>query len=589
MSDPQPDPAHLEFLDRLVGTHSEAATPDDAVPMFALYARVSTEDLQDPEGSLARQREEAERLVASSGGLIVATYFDRGYSRSLPWSRRPEADRLLRDSRSADRDWDAIVVGETKRTFYGMQLFDVAPGLLERRVAVWLPEVSGPYDPLNAAHNLILAMHGILGREEREVIRKRVRNQQQAAVKAGDPAHVGGRPPYGYRLEAVGPHRKKRRAAEGQQEHRLVADPTTAPIVRRIFAAYAGGQPIRAIVRELNEDGVPCPSASDPSRNSHRRQDGWQVNTVSTMLHNITYTGYRVWGTVRKVERLVDPDTPALGHRYLRERVSELPAVRSDVPTHEPIVAMETFMQVSTRLAARATGGHRSLGKLSKDRRASVPSALRGLVYCRCGRRMEADRRSWGVRLRCRTRDLVPGATHLHDGEPEPVVNAAAITGELHTWLGELFDPDNLDTTIAAMDAVRSDEALDHPPAAAIEQQIRDLRRRRERLLDLAETQDLADDLATRIRSLTARIVLAETEVATARARGEDALDLRATLGQMADIAGEVLREADEASLRDFYSALRLRVDYDPSTKIASATVIPAGAGGGSVRVRGGT
>jgi uncharacterized protein YlxW (UPF0749 family) len=88
------------------------------------------------------------------------------------------------------------------------------------------------------------------------------------------------------------------------------------------------------------------------------------------------------------------------------------------------------------------------------------------------------------------------------------------------------------------MDAVRSDEALDHPPAAAIEQQIRDLRRRRERLLDLAETQDLADDLATRIRSLTARIVQAETEVATARARGEDALDLRATLGQMADIAG---------------------------------------------------
>jgi uncharacterized protein YlxW (UPF0749 family) len=57
-------------------------------------------------------------------------------------------------------------------------------------------------------------------------------------------------------------------------------------------------------------------------------------------------------------------------------------------------------------------------------------------------------------------------------------------------------------------------------------------------LLDLAETQDLADDLATRIRSLTARIVQAETEVATARARGEDALDLRATLGQMADITG---------------------------------------------------
>ena len=42
----------------------------------------------------------------------------------------------------------------------------------------------------------------------------------------------------------------------------------------------------------------------------------------------------------------------------------------------------------------------------------------------------------------------------------------------------------------------------------------------------------------------------------------------------MTDIAGEVLgEEADQGSLRDFYLAIRLRVDYDPSTRIASATV----------------
>jgi hypothetical protein len=40
------------------------------------------------------------------------------------------------------------------------------------------------------------------------------------------------------------------------------------------------------------------------------------------------------------------------------------------------------------------------------------------------------------------------------------------------------------------------------------------------------------------------------------------------------DIAGEVLgEEADQGSLREFYLAIRLRVDYDPSTGIASATV----------------
>ena len=58
----------------------------------------------------------------------------------------------------------------------------------------------------------------------------------------------------------------------------------------------------------------------------------------------------------------------------------------------------------------------------------------------------------------------------------------------------------------------------------------------------------------------------------------------------MTDIAGEVLgEEADQGSLRDFYLALRLGVDYDPSTRIASATVTLDGTGGGSVCVRGGT
>ena len=57
MSETQPDPGHLEFLDRLVGAHTGAATPAVAVPTLALYARVSTEDLQDPKGSLGANEE----------------------------------------------------------------------------------------------------------------------------------------------------------------------------------------------------------------------------------------------------------------------------------------------------------------------------------------------------------------------------------------------------------------------------------------------------------------------------------------------------------------------------------------------------
>jgi hypothetical protein len=49
---------------------------------FAFYGRVSTEDYQDPVTSLARQREQADALVAGRG-RIVAEFFDIGQSRTL--------------------------------------------------------------------------------------------------------------------------------------------------------------------------------------------------------------------------------------------------------------------------------------------------------------------------------------------------------------------------------------------------------------------------------------------------------------------------------------------------------------------------
>ena len=45
-------------------------------PRYAWYGRVSTEDEQDPTLSFPRQLANAERLVAESGGRIVAHYYD---------------------------------------------------------------------------------------------------------------------------------------------------------------------------------------------------------------------------------------------------------------------------------------------------------------------------------------------------------------------------------------------------------------------------------------------------------------------------------------------------------------------------------
>src|SRR6201996_8468544 len=88
---------------------------------FAFYGRGSTEDQQDPESSRSWQLTRSRALIASRGGVIVTEFFDVDKSRSIPWQRRPEASRLLAVLGDPGRGFDAGVVGEPHRAFYGSQ------------------------------------------------------------------------------------------------------------------------------------------------------------------------------------------------------------------------------------------------------------------------------------------------------------------------------------------------------------------------------------------------------------------------------------------------------------------------------------
>jgi hypothetical protein len=93
---------------------------------FVFYGRVSTEDWQDPVTSRARQRAQAQVLVRGHG-QVVAEFFDIGESRAVAWARRPQAAALVAALADPGRGWDAIVVGEYERAFYGSQYALMAP------------------------------------------------------------------------------------------------------------------------------------------------------------------------------------------------------------------------------------------------------------------------------------------------------------------------------------------------------------------------------------------------------------------------------------------------------------------------------
>jgi site-specific DNA recombinase len=363
---------------------------------FAFYGRVSTEDQQEPRSSRAWQLRRSRELVEPEGGRIVAEFFDVGQSRALPWKRRPEASRLLELFPEPDRGFEAVVIGEPQRAFYGAQFALTFPLFEHYGVDLWVPEVGGRIDPGSEAHDLVMTLFGGMSKGERSRIRTRVRNAM-AAQAATEGRFLGGRPPYGYRLADAGPHPNPGKAAAGMRAHRLEPDPATAPIVLRIFRQYVAGKGLYAIAEELTRDRIPCPSAYDPARNPHRSGEAWSKSAVRAILTNPRYTGIAVWGRQRREEVLVDVDDVAAGHRTLMRWNREDDWVRSAGRTHHGLISPALFERAQKRRLAGARSARR------KPHRTPRSYVLRGLIRCGlCRRRMTASWNHHEAYYRCR-------------------------------------------------------------------------------------------------------------------------------------------------------------------------------------------
>jgi DNA invertase Pin-like site-specific DNA recombinase len=363
---------------------------------FAFYGRVSTEDWQDPESSRIRQRAQAEMLVRGRG-VIVAEFFDIGQSRTVAWGRRPEAAALVALLADPGRGWDAIVVGEYERAFYGSQYAMMAPLFEHYGVQLWMSEAGGRVD-FASEHDEQTMIHLGLS-SKREVTRTSIRVRTAMAAQTREQGrYLGGRPPYGYRLGDAGPHPNKAHAAWGRRAHRLEPDPQTAHVVRWIFAQRLARHSVARIARALNDAGVPCPSAADPGRNPHRSGAGWTVGTVTTILQNPRYTGRQVWNRQRTDKDLADPADMSLGHKSVQRWNLPDGWVISRRPAHPALVSEAGFIAVQAISTARGPAPHDDPAAPARRR-----YLLTGLLACgTCGRRMESAWFNGKPAYRCR-------------------------------------------------------------------------------------------------------------------------------------------------------------------------------------------
>ncbi|TBL44928.1 recombinase family protein [Verrucosispora sp. SN26_14.1] len=557
---------------------------------FAFYGRVSTEDNQDPESSRGWQLSLATNLIAPRGGVIVEQFFDIGHSRALPWQRRPEAKRLLAALRDPQRGFTAVAIGEPHRAFYGNQFGLTLPLFHHYGVQLWVPEVGGPIDPDNEAHDLVMSVFGGMSKGERNRIKVRVRTAM-ATQTLLEGRYLGGRPPYGYTLKDLGPHPNPGKAAQGKRLHGLTPAPQTAPVVRRIFAMHLAGYGMFAIAEALTHDDIPCPSAHDRARNRHRSGIAWSKTAIRVILTNPRYTGRQVWNKQRTDEVLLDVDDVALGHiAVMRWNNREQWLVSKDI-VHEPLIDQPNFDNVQQMLTRRA----RTATSPKRAHRSRHPYIFKSLVFCGiCERKMQGQHSHGVAYYRCRFPQEYALANRV-DHTRNVILREETLINPLDTWLVGEFGPLQRRHTAAK---ILNQLALGVPATSPATPKGPTVTECDAKLDRYRAALDAGADPAV------VAGWIAETQAERRRAEQHQQTRTTAKTSDMAshltenglltiiDELGDLvtaLRDADPEHKLEVYRNLGLHLTYNPETQTVRASVDLAAHRWDSVCVRGGT
>jgi site-specific DNA recombinase len=553
---------------------------------FAFYGRVSTEDNQDPEASRGWQLRRARALIEPRGGQIVAEFFDVDKSRSIPWARRPHASALIGELKNPGRSFDAVVIGEPHRAFYGNQYSLTFPLFEHFGVPLWVPEVGGPIDPANEAHDMIMGVFGGLSKGERNRIKIRVRSAM-AAMAATEGRFLGGRPPYGYELVDVGPHPNPAKAADGKRLHRLVPHPAHSLVVKWIYAQYIKqhGKGLGEIAEELTRQGIPSPSASDPGRNPHRNQIAWSKAAIRTILSNPRYTGREVWNKQRKDEVLLDIDDVALGTTSVMRWNKSDQWVWSEYQVHEVIVSVEEFEKAQQIRRTRAHGTYTKRGNPTRR-----PYMFRGRLHCGiCDRKMQGNWNNNQAYYRCRFPDQYAMVNNL-DHPKVVYLREAEVIGPIEDWLTTAFSPARIKQAIDRAIAQAADQEQD--TTLALRKQLNACDRKLARYRDALDAGADPVEVTGWINQVTQERQRVEAELKIASQSRTRKTASRAEITQLLERTGELIQAVHKASpfeKLELFQEIGLSMTYHPQNHVVEARVIPEPPHVRSMGVRGGT
>lgn len=527
---------------------------------FAAYVRTSTEENQSPDDSRRWQLALADQLIRPHDGAITVVYHDIDISRSLPWSRRPEASRLLADATDSNRGWRRLVIGEPQRAFSGAQFQLVFPVLSHYGIELWVPEIGGAVDPDSEAHDLVMSLFGGLSKAER----RRIQHRTRAAILAlaTDGRWLGGRPNYGYRvIDTSLPHPNRSKASAGARLRTLEPDPDTAPVVRRIFEMFDAGFGYRTIAQRLEAEGIPSPGEVGPVR--HPRSAGvWGGSAVRAILTNPRYLGRQVAGRQRRHDELVNALDPALGTISRQHWQAPAGWSWSEQMCWPALVPEDLFERVNLRI----TNTHGSARR--RPRGEPGRYVLAGAIRCgHCGKSMFGATMKGKPYYRCSATRPDYAEPSVPGHPPTYSVREERILAVVDEWLFAITSPDHLDATIASIIAADRESHTERPQVASARLQMQRLETELDRLIAAIRAGMDPALAAPQTREIQGRIAQAKSLIERSeRSRERVGLlteaDVRAVLGETRDLV-QLVRQADRIERAALYQALNLSLRYE--------------------------
>ena len=437
-----------------------------------------------------------------------------------------------------------------------------------------MPEVGGPIDPDNEAHDLVMSVFGGMSKGERNRVKVRVRTAM-ATQTLLEGRYLGGRPPYGYTLKDLGPHPNPGKAAQGKRLHGLTPDPQSAPVVRRIFAMYLAGYGMFAIAEALTHDGIPCPSAYDRARNRHRSGVAWSKTAIRVILTNPRYTGRQVWNKQRTDEVLLDVDDVALGHiAVMRWNNRDQWLVSKDI-VHEPLIDQTDFdnaQQMLTRRARTATAPKRA-------HRSRHPYVFKSLVFCGvCERKMQGQHSHGVAYYRCRFPQEYALANRV-DHPRNVILREETLINPLDTWLVGEFGPLQRRHTAAKILnqlALGVPAALPAPPLGPTVAECDAKLDRYRAALDAGADPAVVAGWIAETQPERLRAEQHQQTATTAKTPDKASHPTEEELFAIIDELGDLvtaLRDADPEHKLEVYRNLGLHLTYNPETQTVRASV----------------